>query len=170
MANIPVEKKSNLSWLWWVLGLVLIGGLIWFLVAAGDDEVETAAVTPATTPEAVAEAPSVTIGDILGTPADYIGDPFSQAEVMVSDVPTDRGFWIEDEGQRLFVILIDGPAEAPLDINTGQTLRIDEGTLRDRTYLPNIEGDPLDADTQAIAESQPIFLVADESNITILER
>ena len=111
----------------------------------------------------------VTIGDILGNPDRYVGETFPQAEVNVTEVPTDRGFWIEDEGRRLFAIIIDQPQEEPKDINPGQTLRIEEGVLRDRTFLPAIPGVPLDQDTENIAEQQPIFLTVDEQYINILE-
>ena len=177
MAEIPVEKKSSMAWLWILLALLLVALLLWW-VLDDDDEVETplapvaeAPITPATTPEMIAEAPGVTIGDVLGNPTAYVGRDDFRAEVAVpTDAEmTDRGFWIEDEGERLFAILYDGPMEEPIHINPGQSLRISEAMLRDRTYLPEIRGDALDADTQAIAEAQPIFLVVDEDNIEILE-
>lgn len=182
MADMPVERKTGggMGWMGWLIGALVVAGLIWVLVEAFDSEPDTVTdlaeveavepITPATTPEMVATGEAVTIGDILGNPAGYIGQQFPQAEVKVIEVPTDRGFWIEDEGQRLFAILIDNPVEQPVDINTGQTLRVDQGMLRDRTFLPQIPGEPLDADTQRIAEEQDIFLVVDEQYINILDR
>lgn len=181
MAEIPVEKKSSMTWLWVLLALLLAALLLWWLLA-DDDEVEaplvpvaeapvTPAITPSTTPEMIAEAPGVSIGDILGNPTNFVGRDDFQAEVTVpmNAQMTDRGFWIEDEGQRLFAIIMDGPQEEPKHINPGQTLRISEGMLRDRTFLPDLRGDALDADTQRIVDGLPIFLVVDESNIQILE-
>lgn len=173
MAEIPVEKKSSLTWLWILLAVLLIALLIWWATAGDDEEeligeVETAEVI--TTPEVVGTAPGISIGDILGDPAAYLGRDDFRAEVTVpADAEmTDRGFWIEDEGERLYAILIDGPMEEPVHINPGQTLRIDQGMLRDRTFLPDLPN-PLDATTENIAEQQPIFLVVDEDNIEILE-
>lgn len=173
MANIPAEKQGS-NWWAWLLGLLILAGLIWILVEAFDteevpvaDDVE--AITPETTPEPVAVAPTITISDILGSPTEYIGEPFSPDQVNVVEVPTDRGFWIEDNGERLFVVIIDVPQEEPKDINPGQMVQIEEGVLRDRTFLPDIPGAPLDPDTESIAQQQPIFLTVDESNITILE-
>ncbi|WP_412068110.1 hypothetical protein [Rubrivirga sp. IMCC43871] len=38
MANIPVEKTSGSPWWLWLLGLLLLGGLIWFIAEAFDNE------------------------------------------------------------------------------------------------------------------------------------
>ncbi|MEX2583687.1 MAG: hypothetical protein WD766_10455 [Gemmatimonadota bacterium] len=52
MADIDIEQKDSVGWIWWVLGLVLIG-LVAFLLAGalGDDEValEDEAVAPIAT-------------------------------------------------------------------------------------------------------------------------
>lgn len=174
MANIPVEeRRGGASWLWWLIGLLLVAGLIWIIVETFDEgETEITAIeqmSPETTPQPLGEAPSVTIGDILARPDDYIGESFPQTEVNVSSVPTDRGFWIVDEGDSLFAVIIDTPQEEPKDINPGQMLRIDDGMLRDRSFLPEMPGVPLDQDTERIVENQPIFLTVDEQYINILE-
>lgn len=175
MANIELERnQGGMSWLWWVLGLLALILILWWIWPDSETELGVVdepmeSVEPVTTPEPVATMAGVTIGDILGSPDGFIDGSFPGAEVMVVEVPTDRGFWIEDEGERLFAIVIDQPQEEFIDINPGQTLRIDQGMLRDRTFLPEIPGAPLDAATQAIAEQQDIFLVVDEAQITILE-
>lgn len=177
MAEIPVEKKSSMGWLWVLLALLLLALLAWWLLS-DDDDVEyvdndavVATSEPVDTPEMIATAEGVTIGDVLGDPQAYLGRDDFQAEVIVPTGAemTDRGFFIEDNGARMFAIINDGPMEQPKDINPGQTLRISQGMLRDRTYLPQLSGDALDADTQALVDQQDIFLVVDEDNIQILE-
>ncbi len=37
MAEIEIEKKSNNNWIWIVLGLVIIGVIIYFVVADNDE-------------------------------------------------------------------------------------------------------------------------------------
>lgn len=183
MADIDLERKrgGGMGWLGWLLGLVVLALVVWWIWPDGDDaefaevdavetvEPVTAPAAPAATPQPAADIPGVSIGDILGSPDQYLGETFPRAEVTVVEVPTDRGFWIEDEGQRLFAIIIDQPQEQPMDINPGATLRIDEGMLRDRTYLPELPGAPLDAATENLAEQQDIFLVVEEEEITVLE-
>lgn len=40
MAEIPIQKKSGIPPWVWILLLLLLAGLVWFLLAAGDDEVD----------------------------------------------------------------------------------------------------------------------------------
>lgn len=57
MADIDVERKQSNSWIWWLLGLIVLGLLIWWLAAAlGDDEPEVA-TTPLEAPAAVPMGP-----------------------------------------------------------------------------------------------------------------
>jgi hypothetical protein len=174
MADIDVERKGGMSWLWWILGLILLALIIWWIAAAGDDEPEVAevvepapVVTPTTTPEPIAQGP-LCVSQVLSAPMTYIGQTLGTCQVQVVEVPTDRGFWVEENGQRIFAIIIDQPQEQPKDINPGQTVRITEAVLRDRTFLPQIPGVPLDQDTENIAEQEEFFLVVDERNINIL--
>ncbi len=64
------------------------------------------------------------LGAIVANPASYFGQNVS-ATAKVIEADSDRGFWIDAGGQRLFAILarnLDTP-DPKTDINTGQTLR-----------------------------------------------
>ena len=176
MAEIPVEKKSNLTWLWVLLALILIALLIWW--ATDSDEVEpipqteeivgvdTPGADPITPPEPVGMEAGITVGGILGNPTEYVGDDnINLTGVTVPEVPTDRGFWVEDQGQRIFAVLIDGPSERPKDIDPNQRIVIREAMARDATFIDQIPGQPLDQDTRNIIQKQDVYLVVDESNI-----
>ena len=180
MADINVERKTGTGWLWWVLGLIILALLIWWVAAPGDEDVamvepvaEQPIVPPLTTPEPIAEAPGVTIADVLGNPTMYVGTDFSQ-EVMVADVPTDRGFWIEDQGQRLFVVInesaqagtadVQGRAAERPRLREGDMIQITEGTLQDPTQLQNVAGE-VDQQTQQILAGQRVFLNTNVENI-----
>ena len=173
MAEIPVERKRNLTWLWVILALLLIAALIWW-ATAGDEEVVTepvgteAGLEP--TAEPVPAAGELTIANILASPEAYVGRDDFSGEVNVPEVPTDRGFWVEDQGQRLFALIIDEPREVPKDINAGQRLRISQGMIRDQSFLPDMPGRPLEANTLRIIQEQDVYLVVDEDNIEILSR
>jgi hypothetical protein len=109
---------------------------------------------------------ALVIVDVMRAPQDWVGKTVS-GTATVPEVPTDRGFWLEADGQRIFAILNDDPQEEPIDINPGQTLRIKEATVRDATFLTSITGEPLEEETRQLAQSQPVYLVVDEGNIEI---
>lgn len=177
MAEIPVEKKSNLTWLWIVLAIVLIGLLLWWVLAEDDDvealEGDAAAIEQPYDaegdPMAAGTEGEMTIAAILANPQAYYGQEGFETTATVGGPLTDRGFWIENDGARMFAIVIDQPAERPIDINPGATLRIDGGTLREASTITadGIEGDPLDEDTMEVIADQDVVLVVDEANITI---
>jgi hypothetical protein len=181
VAEIHIERKKGTAWLWLLLAalvvLALLGWLLW--PDAADTTPMTATIVdpvpaPATvatfapldsTPTGNIETP--TIATVLANPTQWVGREFS-GTVTVAEVPTDRGFWIEEGGRRLFAILVDTPAEVPIDINAGQRIRI-RGTLRDAAYLPQLPGRPIVAATQDLARREPIYLVADEQAIAIVQ-
>lgn len=177
MAEIPVKRKSSLAWLWLLLAILVLALLAWWVLSDEDegDRVSTEVVTESM----IAESPVTTsagtttpmsIAAVLSNPAAYVGRDDFAAEVTVPEVPTDRGFWIEGEGQRMFAVLIDNPQEVPIDINAGQRLRVANGMIRDASFVDRMPGKPLDADTIALIRDQPAFLVVDEENIAILAR
>ena len=173
MAEIPVEKKSSMKWLWILLAIILLALLIWWIAGDSEEPVQdelvgqnTVGADPITPPEPVAMEEGVTIADILGNPTEYVGqDNVTISGVSVAEVPTDRGFWVEDQGQRIFAVLIDGPSEVPMDINSGQQIVLREAMARDATFIEDLPGAPLDADTRNILQDQDVYLVVDESNI-----
>lgn len=186
MARIDLEKKkAGLGWLWVLLLLLALALLLWWLWGAwNDDEPDYAvdetleepyeSVAPAAEPEmgeeAMVAAAGLAVAEILAEPDSWI-DRTVSGEAAVSDVPTDRGFWVEQDGERLFALIIDGPAEVPLHIEAGQTLELTDATVyRAEAALEEgtIPGRPLDEDTRRIAQDQEVILVVDESDIEIL--
>ena len=180
MADIDVKPKRS-SIVPWIIGLLVLALIVWLAMETltGDTDAETIAVTDTYTPTAVMPMPATEpsaqqqgdMAAILANPAQYVGQSMPSMQVQVAEVPTNRGFWVQDDsGHRLFAIVIDQPAEEPIDINTGQTLEINGGTLRDQQYLGQIAGEPLDDQTRSIAQSQQVYLVVNESNLNITER
>lgn len=181
MADIDVERKtSSMAWLWWLLGLLLVGLLLWWLLADDDDAdltvvdpADPAMVTPATTPEPIAQG-GLCVAEVLANPTTYVGQTLGTCPMQVVEVVSDRGFWIEENGQRIFVVINEGAPgvadtqgrvdERP-DINPGQTINITEAMVLDD--VQNLAG-PLDQQTQSIAQQQPWFLAIDEENVNVL--
>lgn len=175
MAEIPVQKKSSMAWLWILLALIAVALLIWWATDNDSDEVDLATTTQIEEPmESSADleanatvAEAGTLAAILANPTTYFGKEYS-GEVSVGNSLTDRGFWVESDGNRMFALIVDEPRERPLDINAGQQLRISGGTIRDASSLSDVEGRVLDADTRKIVGEQKVIMVVDEKNIEIL--
>jgi hypothetical protein len=185
MADIDVERKGPSIWPW-IIGLIILALLIWALVELfGEDEAEVAeAPVPAVVspgpvpadpppPEPIAQGPR-TLADLMGTPAAFIGQPFSTpAAVRVAEVPSDRGFWVEDQGARVFVVLNEGgPGTADVqgrvderpDLNPGDMVQVTEAVAQDPTFINSLQG-PLDDQTRQILQGLPVYLVTDARNI-----
>lgn len=190
MANDRPLDPPRRTWTWIALilaVLILLGWWLWPMIwPATSEEEPVAPLGPAvTTPtdremavdgeaEPVVETDllavglQASIGDVLDDPDLFRSETVPLTEVQVAEVPTDRGFWIEHDGRRLFAVIVDVPEEEPKDIEAGQTLRIEGGVLHGPEFLPEMPGRPLDADTEATVRDQPIFLVVDERAIEIL--
>ncbi|MBB3035245.1 hypothetical protein [Alteriqipengyuania lutimaris] len=164
-----------MKWLWIVLLALLAALVLWWLLADDDGEQaagEPVAVEQGTDPEiadTTAAAGAMTIGAILANPEAFYGEEGFEGTVTVGGPLTDRGFWIENDGARMFALVIDDPIDRTIDINTGATLRLDGGTIREGSTIAadEIEGDGLDQDTMDVIADQDAVLVIDESNITI---
>lgn len=186
MADINVERKKG-GGIWpWVLGLALLALLLWGITQCGDDDAaEGTAVTDTlgavtdtgmlntTAPGAgagMAGAPGAEAGamlpvaQIVGTPDAAVGQTMS-GQAQVTQVVSDRGFWVEDAGQRLFVVLGEAQAqEQRIVVQPGQTVQL-TGVVRrgSASELPaNFE-----AETKRVAEQQPAFLFVEPRQVMI---
>lgn len=174
------RRPRSRAWVLWVLLLLALAVIFWWFWAVPEDDVDVIADDTPTVAETDLAADRelgppmedemvfVPVAEIVGTPVAWF-DRDVIGEATVVDVPTDRGFWIEQDGARLFVILIDQPAEVPLDIEAGQTVRITGGELRRSAEPGEIEGRPLDDDTRGLMAEQEVFLVVDEAAVEIVE-
>ena len=122
---------------------------------------------PQSTADTVGERTLVTVSGVIERPDSYLGQSLT-SEVRVTAVPTERGFWIDEDGERLFVVIIDQPQEEPVEVRPNTTVRLERATVRDPSSLGDLPGEPLDPDTQSILQTQDAFLVVDESNIEMV--
>ncbi len=113
MANIPVERTKTTPWWLWLLGLLLLAGLIWFLLEAFDDDDEIVDTT-----EEVVETPIAAALDL--------------SDVWVTRVVGDNTFFVaptEGGTDETLVYLEEEPTpgdatEGRYDVTAGQHLAI----------------------------------------------
>lgn len=193
MAEIHIEKKKSI-WPWIIAALIAVLAIWALMEFMGRDEEEAASAEPARA--AVTEAPAAIAptapGDPMGTdagttadaagalavlpvatilagPAGYVGREIS-GTARVTDVPTDRGFWIEQDGQRMFAVVEQGPnMEDAININAGQEISFTDATVHDANSMAQLGG-TLDEQAKQLVSNQKAFLVVDPHDIQIVSR
>lgn len=125
MAEIPVEKKNSLWWLW-LLGALLLGALLlWWLLGSDNGDAELygdASEVVNTSPERMAVASAVDMDNL-----------------RVTRLTGDMSFFAEDNsGQEYFIVFDEVPTpntakEGRFDINPGNRIDV-QGTVRDRSF------------------------------------
>ena len=191
MADIDIEKKKGgMGILPWILGLLLLGLILWGLTQCGDNDEEPVVVPTADTLADPAVAPmpmdtgmamadttamgaagaagaaagALPIAQILAGPGQYASQSVS-GTARVTEVISDRGFWVEDAGQRMFVVIAEPQsAERAVDINTGQTIRL-SGQVREGSAAGQVTG--LEQEAQRVAQGQPAFLMVNPSDVSV---
>lgn len=136
MAEIRIERKSGMNWLWVLLGLLLAALIAWWLLGRGDDVADPVADGAVAAPAAVATTEVGTDASALLTDwnaltaasaGDLDGRQVALANAPVVDVVSDKGFWIGDATNRAFVVRGNQslPSTAPDGaVNTGQAVAI----------------------------------------------
>lgn len=193
MARIDIERKKPV---WpWIIGLLVLLALLWGLFALLGNDAEPDAVTPVVTepmtdatanpiapaarmdepvviappppPPTEADDTPIPVSVIVVGPAEYLGQPVV-GTAQVADVPSDRGFWLEQDGQRIFAVIAQSPnMEDAVNINPGQQVRL-AGIVYDNALASQIAGG-LDPETTQVIADQPAFLMVDPRNISIVE-
>jgi hypothetical protein len=194
MADIDIEKKKGgMGILPWILGLLLLGLILWGLTQCGDDDAREGETVVTTTTDGGGRDPSMTampmdtgmamadtmaagtagaagaagalpVAAILASPGQY-GTQAVSGTARVTDVISDRGFWVEEGGQRMFVVIAEPQsAEQVVDINTGQTIRL-SGAVREGSSAGQLTG--LEQEAQRTAQGQPAFLLVNPSDVSV---
>ena len=191
MAQIDLEKKKSggLGWLWALLAAAAVIGIVLFFVFNGegdDDElgagVEVAAVDPDDSSDDFEEESDTNeeneavaadraeqnegqfpLAQIMANPGEWNGKTVN-GDVTVGAVPTDRGFWVEEDGSRAFFIVDPEGEESDAHIQQGQRLRIKGATVRQE--LSSVG--PVEEQARTIIAEQSAFFVVDPNDFEIL--
>ena len=153
MAKIPVEQKSSTPWWLWLLGLLLLAGLLWLLIGLFDGDADEADVAPSdTTAQAVEEpmqnAGAAATGTVTSAAALFgassvqtlVGREADLSGLSVGSVMGDSTFTVSPQsgsGQMLVALNEVVPASPPgvegrYDVTEGQTIDL-AGTVRAMT-------------------------------------
>lgn len=183
MANIPVERTAGTPWWLWLLGLLLLAGLIWFLAEAlGDDDADVAVIDDDI--EAVDDVAPVVAGDMDMD----AGMALDMSNLYVTRVTGDRTFFVapsDDANAPETLVILDQEmspgapgVEGQVDINPGQRVSLagaQMGPLGDMNLagmgIPDEDLNAMTADTDVIrADGDTVeILEADMENVEVGE-
>ena len=135
MADIPVEPtRTGTPWWLWLLGLLLLAGLLWFLLEAFDDDDDVAVADDVE----VVDDVDVIDDDVSVAGPVTAGAAMDMSNLYVTRVPGDRTFFVaptagsSDET----LVILDQTAspgapgiEGQVDINPGQTVDLSDGRM-----------------------------------------
>ena len=168
MADIPVERtKTGIPpWLW-ILGLLLLGLLLWFLISAlGDDDDVVAADDP------------VEVVEPVETTAPVVAAAMDMSNLYVTRVTGDRTFYVaadENDTANETLVILDEEAspgapgiEGQVDINPGQRVSLASGRMEPLGDA-NLAGMGLsDADASAVMSTTDVIRI-DGDEVQILD-
>jgi hypothetical protein len=135
--------------------------------AAGTQAPAAVVIAPMPPPPSDTDTTEIPVDVIVMTPAPHLGQAVA-GTAKVAEVPFDRGFWIEKNGQRMFAMIAKSPnMEQAINVNPGQTVRL-SGVVYDNSLAAGIRGEIEPQAMETIAK-QPAFLLVDARNITVVD-
>ena len=166
MPELDIQRRPAGASPWiWVIGALVLALAVWGFWAATTQGRDRTAALPAERvagERAEARGPEMLpIAALMTTPNQYFQKPVRGA-ATVTEVVSDRGFWVEDAGQRVFVVLGEGITEKEVNIEAGQKVEI-EGLFLEQTRSTEVP--QLEPEAQTIAATQAGFIRADSVDI-----
>jgi hypothetical protein len=166
--EIDIERRERTgmpAWVWLIAAL-LIGLMIWGLWSAMTNN--RRATTPASrvagerqvTRDNASGMQNLPLAAMTERPSDYFSTDVRGA-ATVTEVVSDRGFWVESGGQRAFVTLGEGITEPDVNVNAGQRVAITGRFLEaNQTNMGQLE-----PQVQQSVKSQPGFIQANSVDV-----
>ncbi|MDQ3287577.1 MAG: hypothetical protein M3Q42_04825 [Pseudomonadota bacterium] len=190
----------------WIIGFIVVVLLVWGVARLLRDEGEPlsgrAVGIPVVAPEPVVPVDPLEAGDlvpavdtrrgeaipvsaIIATPKAFHGRPVAGVATVAeasARIPANRGFWIEEAGQRIFVVVVqkadvsprrdqprsssDNAGVAP-EMTPGQRVEL-SGRVYPGAMAPQV-APGLDADTRGMLSAQPAFLLVEPGEVAPAE-
>lgn len=130
-------------------------------------EPDAVTVAPMPPPPTEADTAELPVDLIIITPADYLGQPVV-GTAQVADVPSDRGFWLEKNGERIYAMISQSPEmEQAVNIEPGQTVRL-AGLVYDSALAEGIAGQ-VDPQAMETIADQPAFLLVPATHVAVVD-
>jgi hypothetical protein len=105
--------------------------------------------------------------DAVARPAVYNGDTV-YGQGTVAEVVSERGFWLESEGQFIFTVIRERDPDEQVALKAGHILQL-SGELHETDDLSALEGE-LDPYAARVLERQEFYLVVSANTLQIVTR
>ena len=175
MAQLHIQEKNSATWVWWVIGIIVLALLAWWLFAGNRDDTvveQPAAVTPVapatTTDDRVTDLSVLTSTTALSAANRSV----ALSSVPVTNVVSDKGFWIggtDAVNQGVFVVRgnQDASYTAPDGaVMAGQQVAVYGVVQQMPSDLSQQAVDwNLNSTDQTLLASQAIYILADSVRI-----
>lgn len=184
MADIPVEKRGGTPWWYWLVGLLVLAGVIWLVAELFDaepDEDELGAAEDIEEPETA--EPDTAAGDLImdvallldaEDPQALAGRRVQLSDLRVTSVVGDSTFYVspqDAEEERRFLVALDEQIPAPpedvegrYDVTEGQIVSL-SGTVHELTRREPETWGITGAEAEQMLDDE-IYLRAQQLDIT----
>lgn len=181
MTSVGRNSRRGSLWVAGLAALLLAGlGLWWFAGGAGqrlpaqdgakavagmqrDDPDVPPAEHAATQPDASAAA-TLPVSRIVRNPDDWAQQEVS-GTARVDAIETDRGFWIQAQGERIFAVLEKKIGQDSRALEPGQRVRLRGAAVFEPGGFAILPGEALDVETKEILADQDVFLLVPEQRL-----
>lgn len=174
MADIELEHRPQRSggsgWIWGLVALLAIAAVIWWAwpdddTVVLDDEIETVEPVTEPAPQRVETEEGLQISQILASPQDFEGRTVS-GEAHVAELAGDRAFWIEDQGQRMLVVIDVREGEEAPQVEEETTVRLQSAAVRGADDVEALS-ERLDEETRDLLRDEEAFLLVSARDIEL---
>ncbi len=161
-SNQSLERRAR--WLWRIAMALALLGVTALTFGCQREQVEDEEPIEAGTGEPTED---VQLEAAFLEPGENV-DMTVTGQAPVTEVVSDRGFWLGHKGKRLFtVVREDMPREEMIDINAGQRLELKGQLLESEAVEDSVAGE-LEPETRDIIEGQEYFLAVHHRDVQIV--
>jgi hypothetical protein len=111
---------------------------------------------------AATDASTIPVASIVAQPDQYVRQTVTGTATVV-EIEGERGLWVEQDGQRMFVLVGQGDAPVLSDLRAGETVTL-TGVVHTQVSATALAND-VDAEAQRVVAEQPAFLFVQAADI-----
>jgi hypothetical protein len=144
MADIPIEKKSNMKWLWIALAVLLLVLVAWWILDDDDGDIVEYTDNDAVATQTMEDETSLAGAEVAAASvaAMAIGDDVNLEQVRVTELSGDMAFHVDANGEDMLVMFDQTKTpntakEGKYDINVGSLVNLEGKVMSSSADKPS---------------------------------